>query len=153
MELRIYKNSSNQLSNLLFLANPSIPARVPPPSGQLFQASGYTQFLHIAFMVVARQRQGYVIRCEPQTHWRRLNFSQCHFCIYHSAIGDKLEREELVQKYMNCIVNKASMYTLYYVDIVDSGIFQSRVYAYCILLTQLIVYSRLHCKMHLHFFC
>ena len=41
----------------------------------------------------------------------------------------------LVYIYMEYIVNKASMYILYYVDILDSGIFQSRVYAYSIMST------------------
>ena len=29
-----------------------------------------------------------------------LNFSQCHFCIYESAIGDEKEKEMLVFVYM-----------------------------------------------------
>ena len=41
----------------------------------------------------------------------------------------------LAYLYMEYIVNKASMYILYYVDILGSGIFQSRVYAYCIMST------------------
>ena len=54
-----------------------------------------------------------------QTLRQSPNFSQCHFCIYQSAIGDEIERK-LVYKYMECIFNRASMYTWCHVNIVGS---------------------------------
>ena len=39
------------------------------------------------------------------------HFSQCHFCIYQSAIGDKLEREKLVFVY-NVYFHLRGLYTL-----------------------------------------
>ena len=36
---------------------------------------------------------------EPQT-LRLCNISQCHFCIYQSAIGDETKREKLMYVYM-----------------------------------------------------
>ena len=102
-KLNFYKNSTGQLSNL---ANPSEHSwQSSPRSSELFQASRYRQFLHIAFMVVARQNRGYLLRSEHQTLRRSLNFSQCHFCIYQSAIRDEIEREKLVDIYTECIVN------------------------------------------------
>ena len=61
--LKFHKNSTGQFSDLLFLANLSEHSgKVPPRSSQLFQTSRYRQFLHKAFMVVARQRQGIRIK-------------------------------------------------------------------------------------------
>ena len=59
---------------------------------------------------------------EPQTFRQSLNFIHCHFCICQSASGDEIEKEKLVFIYMECIVNKVSMYTLCYVDIVGSAV-------------------------------
>ena len=84
----------------------SIPGRVPPRSSRLFQASICRQFLQMVFILVARLRLGDVLRSEPQTVRRSLNFSQCHFYIYQSTIEDKIDREKLVW-----------LYTSYHVDI------------------------------------
>ena len=43
--------------------------------------------------------RGYVLRSETQTLRRSLQSSRCHFCIYQSAIGDKIEREKLECKH------------------------------------------------------
>ena len=40
----------------------SIPSRVPPRSIQVFRASRFRHFLHIAFRLVARRRQGICIK-------------------------------------------------------------------------------------------
>ena len=45
----------------------SIPGRVPHRSSQLFQASRYRQFLHIAFVRDADKDWGTLAKSEPQT--------------------------------------------------------------------------------------
>ena len=55
-------------------------------------------------MVIARQRLRDVLRSEPQTLRLSLNFSKCHFCIYQTAIGDKIQREKLGYIHTLCFV-------------------------------------------------
>ena len=43
-----------------------------------------------------RQRLGDLLKSETQTLRRSPNFSWCHFCICHSAIEDRIEREKLI---------------------------------------------------------
>ena len=63
------------------------------------------------------QRLWMRLASERQALRRSLNSSRCHFCIYQSAIGEGRGREKLVLLYTEFILNKASMYTLCYVDI------------------------------------
>ena len=79
--------------------------------------------LEVSWWLHDKEEEGYVLRSEPQTIRRRFNLNRCHFCIYQSAIGDEKERKKPVYFYTECFVNKASMYNLCYVDIVDSGDF------------------------------
>ena len=115
----LQKNSTGSLSNLLFLANPNeLSWQSSLQSCHFFLASGSRQFLHIAFMVVARARLGDVLGNEPQTLQQSLNFSRCHYCICDSAIGDLMKRGQrecmhevyCQHMYAKCTVSKASMH-------------------------------------------
>ena len=54
----------------------------PVDLANLFQASRYRQFLHIAFVHDVNKDWGTLVNSEPQTLWlpikHSLNFSQCH---------------------------------------------------------------------------
>ena len=99
-----------------------IPGVVSPRYSHFFQASRYKQFLHEAFMVVARQRQGDTFQgVNPKQSGEALTSVKVTFAspISHRRHNRKKETSFYIHEY---VVNRASMYTLYYVDIVGSSV-------------------------------
>ena len=89
----------------------------------------------------------------PQTLRQALTFIdvilQCQ-----SAIGDEIEREKLVYIYNECIVNRASVYTLCYVDIVGSVVSSIRLLYYVKINGKGEFFSLAYSvKVHVQFFC
>ena len=136
LEMNFDKNSTSQLSDILFLANTSeLSWQNSASIYSIFSSLNKRRFLHIALILFARQSLGDVLCSAPQTLRRSLNFSRCHFCIYQSALGDRIETEKLEyildvycqHIYTKCTVSKAGIYILYNVDIGSSYNFlQSR---------------------------
>ena len=83
-----------------FLAMEAFLVTVPPLPIQLINS------FSLRLTGNVRQRLGYLLRCEPQTHRQSFDFYRCRSCTIHQA-GAIIERE----KQGLCTVCKTSIYT------------------------------------------